>query len=1097
MRNQLWKTILVFAIMLILLCTSFPTVCFAENEAWTDEVNLLFEKQKHLSELVLECENKGISVAYEKIDVYLVEKFIGRVLEDINNLDEGGENTLNRISYTVDALNEMCDRTIDLCAQYLNQTASPKEVVYSDAFQKFNIGYLTGEIGVNIDNLKNLGANYSVVAISMRDVIKEAGAPSGFTVVKSELGQDVSYKQTFQNSNNKILTISAQSVKTGEDYMYQNVSLEPNTEYEFGGKVFNDVKYAGYIALRKTEVIGEKIDIIKTGSNVYTQTFTTGDTAGLYQFRIGLNASNLADISFDDVFVRKVGDTENLLMNSGFENCVTDYQTEYGSGGIDYDVLSSYQLFFEMAEEQNIRLGLMLNLHEYPSFLQKRNSKCMKKFSTYVPYNISETRIRSDIGVFVKTVASIFRGYDSLESVCLLNEPEYDTRLDVEYYQQPWSDYLKSVHGDVNMMNIAYGGTTFSSFEEVAMPLDETCGGVFYDWKNFNEDILVDYMSYLRDCVKSVSDIPVCYKVMLSNGYIDIEGFVQRGNTALEKFAEISDYFGCDAYATYTKNQPLLGKMMVYDLAYSMGSKPIINAEDHVISDWVNYQDTGKCYDPFNAPFIGADVWLGSLHARQSSALWTLRISNLESHYAYNSLGVHPDILSAIGERSMDVMRLSEEVQKFSNRDAEIAIIYSDASRSYRREYMNAVYNAYCASYYSGKKVEFVTENQIKDNLVDLKNYKLIIVASAQHVYNSTVEALKNYTENGGRLMIFDRQSLMYNEYDCSSANRSRLVEEIHQTDNTTVREISFENYKMVEDISEEIYTAVLEQFEDNYALFDTNGNRVSVAYDITSYNGYVYINLYNTTSETMDLSVLEDGIIREECYDVLNNKEITDGIIKLEPYGVALLQIEREPIKVIGDVSMKNMQIKGYGHIPNALVSVLVVKPGAKEEVLPFSGDILYMNEKNCNNAGEFSFDVTFRELIEGSYQIYAQVKNEENKLIDAYQYEFFVPKIMVMQGETPVTSMKQLSQGDTISINIEIINEDKRDFNGILYCAYYENNVLNNVVSYTVDGDKTKNQTVMNTYTIEKVGEGGTLKLMFWERGSIRPFVSAYVIE
>ena len=1096
MRNKLIKIISIITVMLILLGVNLQIHCYAEKDYWINEINIISGKKAELKELILACENNGLSVEYEKIDLYLIEKFIGYVVEDIEKLDTGGENTLNRISYTVEALNSLCDKTSSSLNSYINNADIPKEVVYPDNSSEFNIGYLTGDVNSNLENLRSLGSNYSMLSVSMRDVIKEAGALSGFTIMKSIEGEDVSYKRNLKSQNNYRLTISAQSVKTGEDYIYQNVSLEPNTEYEFGGEVSTDVKYSGYIALRKTEAVGEKIDLSKTGTNTYTKTFVTDGSANMYQFRMGLNSANLSDVSFDNVFVRKAGATENLLINSDFESCVTDYQTEYGKGGIDYEILEQYKAVLEAADEAGINLGIMLNFQEYPAFLQERNSVYMQKFSTYIPYNITEDKVRSDIGVFVKAVSECVKDCNSLESICLLNEPEYDTRLNSEYYQSRWEYYLESIHKSVNNMNMAYGGTSFSSFSEVEMPLDETYGGVFYDWKCFNEDILVDYMSFLSNCVKSVSDIPVCFKVMISNGLTDTDGFVQRGNTALEKFAKVSDYFGCDAYATYTKDQPLLGKMMVYDLSYSIGNIPIVNAEDHVISDWVNYQNTEKCFDSLNAQFFGADIWLGALHQRKSTALWTLRTSEVESHYAYNSLGVHPDILSEIGERALDVTRLSEEIQALSSRDYDVAIIYSDSSRSYRREYINAVYNAYCALRYSGKRVKFVTESQIKNNLDDLNNYKLVIVSSAQHVADSTAEEIHKYSENGGKLMIFDRQSLMYNEYGCSSEDRALIVEEIHNALNTVVYDISFENYKMVEDISKEIHTA-MEQDNNTYTVSDINGNQAKVAYDITSHNGYTLINMYNTTSENIDLSVSEGGININKIYDLLNNKKMTDGVVKLEPYGVALLKIEREPIEIIGNLSEKSMLIKGYAHTPNASVSVLVTKPEAKETKLPFTGDILYINEKMCNNTGDFSFNVALNELTGGKYQIYVRVRDEENNLLRTYQYNFFVPEITVMCGEKEITDLGQLSEGDILDIELDIRNEDKRDFTGVLRCAYYENEVLRDEASYTVDGDKTQYQAVVKNYTIGKMGENSSLKIMFWERNNLQPFVSAYVIE
>ena len=100
-------------------------------------------------------------------------------------------------------------------------------------------------------------------------------------------------------------------------------------------------------------------------------------------------------------------------------------------------------------------------------------------------------------------------------------------------------------------------------------------------------------------------------------------------------------------------------------------------------------------------------------------------------------------------------------------------------------------------------------------------------------------------------------------------------------------------------------------------------------------------------------------------------------------------------------------------------------------------------------------------------------------------------------MRGDKLITDIGELSEGDIININLNIKNEDKRDFKGVLYCAQYENNILKDVCDYAIDSDKTQNQLVVKNYTIGKMSENSTFKIMFWECESITPFVLAYVID
>lgn len=868
---------------------------FAADDTKLSRLASLEEHNGELSALIDECKAMGFSLDYEEMNKYILEKYIKYIKEDIDYGDE------TRVDYTLDCLESIYDETKNALLSYKNGTAEPKEAVrfkisdetadknsvYADVVSNgevkkspvFKIGYVgANDVRAEIKNMKTLGANIVSYTLSMRDVIKPAGFVSGFSEYINSNVRTIEFSQTsdFATDGKKGLKFTA-TQGSGYDYIYQNVVLEPNTTYEFGADAKSDGTYCAFITVRRAEATGAKIDISKKEETSYNKEFTTGASGGAFQIRIGASkATNGTYI--DNLYLRKKGTDDNILINASFEKIVEPYNEEYG---IDREILADFVSFLKEAERNDISVSAMINLHEYPKFILNKHQNLAVKFSTYVPYNITDGIILEPIGTFLNEFANTVKNERALSGICLLNEPEYDTRLDKDYYNAYWHSYLRTKHKTIAALNKIYG-TSYLDFDETEMPSNAQDGAVFYDWKTFNEQIFADYVIFLRNKVKEVSDIPVYFKTMVSNGYRENTGFVENTDTMLETYASLSDMFGCDAYATYTKKQPLMGKMMQYDLMRSIKDIPIVNAEDHVISD------ASTDFSPINADHISADMWQGAIHGRSETTVWCLGKSFITTHHKYNSVGTRPDAVSGIGKTALDLMRLAQAVNALKNRPYDAAVLYSDASRTYNKAYLNGLYNVYSAFSYCGKKVRFITENQLKDGSVSLSDYPVLTVACAKNVFDSTVDKISDYAIGGGNVLIFDADSLKYNEYNNLVPEREKIISALK---NTETYPVSYDGFNTAGDISQIIYDKTDKLFSDSICVESASGGP-SVAYDIVNDGSNTLINICNYSFEDVSVSIKNGGSGILDMTDLISGSAVSENLV-LKPYKPMLLSVK------------------------------------------------------------------------------------------------------------------------------------------------------------------------------------------------------------
>ena len=198
--------------------------------------------------------------------------------------------------------------------------------------------------------------------------------------------------------------------------------------------------------------------------------------------------------------------------------------------------------------------------------------------------------------------------------------------------------------------------------------------------------------------------------------------------------------------------------MAWYDLQGSIKNVPSFNSENH---PWGG----GLTTSPEYAKFIATTVWQSALHGMGATSvwIWDRQLAYAKQEDFYNVMfTTKPDHLWKLSRTSMDLNRLSRKIKALQDKVPEVAVIYSEAARDYSSKYMDCVMNVYKQLLYNGKKVKFVVDSKPQD----MQGTSLLIVPDAVNVPAATLEAINNYANNGGKVLILGVNSLSLNEHN-------------------------------------------------------------------------------------------------------------------------------------------------------------------------------------------------------------------------------------------------------------------------------------------------------------------------------------------
>ena len=415
------------------------------------------------------------------------------------------------------------------------------------------------------------------------------------------------------------------------------------------------------------------------------------------------------------------------------------------------------------------------------------------------------------------------------------------------------------------------------------MPKDIQSTPLFYEWFKFNNAMFSEWHKEIAEQLKGIApDIMLHSKTMSIFGTADNEyhrKFLQYG-TDIEEFAAFSDISGNDAWCFYGKyHLPLSIKLQWYDFLAGINHVPIFNSEDHVIEDW----DTSYC--PEQLPHVLSDMWQGAIHGRSAATLWVWERSVLQE-YASGSIMERPDIVAGIGQVCLDLNRLAYQVKALQDIQPTIGVLYSDSSRVYSPHSANALFNAYEAALFSGKKAVVLTESLLVAR--KYANLDLIIIPEVTHITAAALDSLRKHNVS---IIIIGEHSLKKDEHN--HLHNSGAVNEIYN--NATLLESSANELYMDSPVKEDIHKTIAKTLGDSeIKIINSDGNPeygvewLTVPFD----NGFI-INICNHQwGESKKVKIIFNG---KEAYTM--KELISDTVLSellLEPLVPKLIYLEK-----------------------------------------------------------------------------------------------------------------------------------------------------------------------------------------------------------
>ena len=871
------------------------------SEKLSEFKSRLSDIQKTKEELI----KNGISTDYLDVDIFTAERFIEYIREDSEN------KYYDEMNYTIGCIDEILSGMETLCGDYLSgKKVSPyvprlantktkvqgKNLIGTKNYNgeekeepAFLVGYgtfqdATGDWG----NFESMGANLGDLAeISPATIISKPGYPSCWKFILSDKS-NLSVSKESENPINggNSLNITAEA---GGSTFEQFVMLEPNTEYEYGMTVDTDkANSVRFVLAERDGSFAAAKYANAVGKRSYSNTFKTGAGYKRHAFIVMLDLKTDKTV-IDNIYVKKKGDDKNLIKNGGFEY-YTEPCAENSSLAVDYVYLEYVQDSLDRARRLNVPTVLGMTIHDFPTFVKVEYPEISAKYSPYAPVNFHHPKVREVLDIYYKNVLPVVNSYsDVITTVCYLNEPEFDTLVNREYFTPLYRDYIKEKYsGDIAYVNKIYSAD-YEDFDKLEMPKEYSPTAYYYDFKQFNDSIMIDFQKFITQNAKRYApDLKIHYKTMVSNGYSEMKSFMGMGDVILEETSELSDIFGCDAYACYTRaNQPVQGKMMAYRYMMSVADKPIINSEDHIMPD--NFKNFDRKIAQFNA----ADIWNGAVYGRSQSILWLYARTYNTASYRYCALLQRPDCISKIGKASLDLQRLSNEVSALLNKKSDAAILFSETSRMYNLASMNTAYNIFTSLLNDGKKAEFISEKQIEK----ADDYKILFIPGSTHITDKTLEKIYSYSQNGGKVVIFNDESLKYNEQNI--LHDKNYVDEIYKNASVYKTETADTGIVLLSPSYEDFADIIRKSCNDAglsevKIINSGNGEIVkSAGIEMCEYDGGYIVNLTDYDWTDKNVSLFMDGKKIEKGYDLIACEEIKDGFT-LKGYTPRLIKIEK-----------------------------------------------------------------------------------------------------------------------------------------------------------------------------------------------------------
>lgn len=861
--------------------------------------------------LEAECIAKGINPVYEHSDISTITNFIGYGRSDLAASRD------SRAEYVFNELVEMCGAVKSDLTAYLDGTKKPfatylykgdkialEDMHYKTMMQNTETGEMEERpvyfVGYNVggsdsrkeetyQKLEDIGANLIQVELSLQQYVsKAANSIRGWsTHFSGGVDGTVTYDSDEVQSGNYSMKITNNSGYKANTYVAvtKNIQLKKDKTYVLSfwikgnnstGVVFRPNGWGSGTMNLSGTYDWKKI------THEYTP--TQDETKEL----IWLVENSTVSLNIDNIRLVEKGTKENLIKHGNFE----DLPVVINGYTFDADDAESQAIWIlDTAQKHNVQVDYLLGLHYFPEIISDWK---LPNARGYYRHNVNNPEVLKIMETMVIGLMERIKDHPALHSICLSNEPNYQTARSPEVFTEDWIAFIRDVYNnDISLLNATYG-TEYTAFEEVPLT-EETENDVhYYDYVQFNLKVWSGWHEWLATAIKKVApNVRVHSKIQETvqkdedNDAVLGTPIVARG-TDPERFAEFTDLSGCDAINFISRDKDLVKKEMWYDLLASVSGKPAFNSEDHVIVDG------DENYTPEYAPFVSADLWQGAVHNRSDTTIWIwTRTTDLNTHISGN-INHRPDVLSANSRMHLDVNRLSREIEALQAKPENVGILYSVQSRVYNfpNPHMHTVSETYRALTFAGEKVKFFTEKMIENTGID-DNIKLLVIGNAQSTNEETVKGVRSFMERGGKVMIIG-DVFSYNERRQPLTN----LEDVQFVLDNSIKVPSYNEGKEVK-FDFDYYEYIADYLKNtgirNIELIDpeTGKQLARTEYSSGVIDGKTIINILNPQVNTVKkFKLLIDGKEPLNMTELRSGKTV-GGVIELPSHVPMLIRVD------------------------------------------------------------------------------------------------------------------------------------------------------------------------------------------------------------
>ncbi len=878
------------------------TICnfeIYEIPATLEEALAVLEKakkqQEELKVLLDECHAKGITTDYESVAYNTFELFTGYLEnEDIPRRD------FDLIFYTERCLDEIYETAVTDLKAYLSNEKEPFTVpryvtspVEIDGFSTYattdNHGKIEKRPVFFIGYGHFSGAYEAIPYFNEKFAINTVQIEAGTTTILGDAPEILGWNQMTSGNpsgsrgvDSNVVTEGNYSFKMAmqspyaDNYFYtawQDVTVTPGKIYTLKGKVKAQNASCVYVSANNWD-----------DKSMQEGTFDWRDfeviyvaPAGKTRTTIRLGCYNTTEGAwFDDLSFTDNETGEELLVNGGLEknNEIISFTPHTVEHSIN---------ILKNADENNIAMCVLISPHYFASNISKLYPELNRGFHFY---NVNDPRVREIYERYIRVYIGAIKDYKSLKVICLTNEPQFHVEEYGDAYLQPWRDYLRKVYNhDINALNAAYR-TDYTSFDDVGFTIDSTERvAINYDLDDFTTQEFARWHKWMTDIIHEIAPgIPVTTKNM-GYAYDSIYSDLQNKGMNQQDYAEFLDVNGCDADNYLVRLIEPLRKMFWYDYMTGIKAAPVFNLEDHITMDNV------KDYSVDNANYMTQDIWQGAVHGRAWTDIWAWQRDTLSPDFTYKDscINYRPDSVYKISKASMDLNRLAYEITAIQNYPREVGVLYVDAATQYDTTAMHACYEFYAGAIYNGVKPHLIPDRQLEQ----MHNYKVIVVSQVTYAQKEVLEELKKYIDNGGRVIIYGKNSLKLDEHNLP--NDEELVNYIYE--NSEVFDYVGEVRAGIVPGGEGAYEHMKQIFkEENIPHVDvidatTGENAYKTEVNLGVYNGKLIINLVNYV-EDRTVNIYVNGVKVEKAKELRDGLDYGENII-LKKFIPILLQVD------------------------------------------------------------------------------------------------------------------------------------------------------------------------------------------------------------